>query len=217
MRQQPESGADRAARLLGVQRSQWWDRVRRTHLEIKNPNYDQSCCAVCNGTDKPQVHHIVPFHFCHLVYRGDLELDERNLMTLCEVPEHNHHELLGHLGDWEIYNKAGREGIAGAFKGKPASDLTADQIQLAEVWTQWMGDKPHRWNGMSANDRFALRQFLDANLPYIPTDDFSGPQYPYVFDNADDPDKKATTYGEESRWKMYQSQAAKAASDIASQ
>ncbi len=118
-------------------------------------------------------------------------------MTLCEVPEHNHHQLLGHLGDWEIYNKAGRTGITGAFHGMPVTDLTIAEIELADVWKQWTADKPARWLDMLPQDRIALRAFLDTNLPYVPTVDFPQPTYPYLFmENGDDgkaPEKIATT------------------------
>src|SRR5258706_3564606 len=217
MQQGTSSGADSISSQLGVQRSLEWDKVRKAHLQISG----QSSCAVCNGTEVLQVHHIIPFHLCHLVYRGDLELDERNLMTLCEVPQNNHHQLLGHLGDWEIYNQAGREGITGAFHGQPPGALTADQIQLADIWKQWMGSKPPRWHDMSTKDRLDLRKFLDTNLPYISTADFPQPPYPYLFmqngDDGTDTSKIATTYGGESRWKLYLSQAAAAATEIAAQ
>lgn len=217
MQQGTLSGGDSVASQLGVQRSREWERVRKAHLQI----HGQNSCAVCNGTEVLQVHHIIPFHLCHLVYRGDLELDERNLMTLCEVPRHNHHQLLGHLGDWEIYNKAGRVGITGAFHGQPPDSLTADQIELADIWKQWMASKPQRWHDMSLQDRLDLRKFLDTNLPYIATADFPQPSYPYLYmENGDagtDSSKIATTYGDESRWKEYVSQAAAAATEIAAQ
>lgn len=39
-----------------------------------------------------------------LVGRPDLELDPRNLLTLCIRPDCEHHVLLGHLDDYESYN-----------------------------------------------------------------------------------------------------------------
>jgi hypothetical protein len=74
---------------------------------------------------------------------------------------------------------------------------------------------------MSTKDRLDLRKFLDTNLPYIPTADFPQPPYPYLFmqngDDGTDTSKIATTYGGESRWKLYLSQAAAAATEIAAQ
>lgn len=192
---------DSVANALAVQRSHEWDAVRDKHLQIQ----EQSYCAVCLGTEKPEVHHIIPFHLCHLVYRGDLELDERNLMTLCEVPPHNHHQLLGHLGDWEIYNPVGRDGIIAAFKGKAAADLTSAQIKLADIWQQWLATKPRRWGDMQDKDKTDLRAFLDITLPFIPTPEYSSP-YPFMQngDDGHDLQKIATTYG--SRWKIFLSQ-----------
>lgn len=215
--------ADSVASALGVQRSEKWDDVRRAHLEINQPEYDQTRCAVCQGTGQLQVHHIIPFHLCHLVYRGDLELDERNLMTLCEVSELNHHLLLGHLEDWEIYNPAGRAGIIKAFLGQSADNLTAIEIQKAQIWLQWFDDpqKPLRWTDMQAEDKIKLRNFLDQYLPYIETSDFPASEYPYAFTQDDaaaergDPDKIATTYGTDTRWEQYQQQASQAATGSA--
>jgi len=202
MQQELGSGADRAAQAAGVQRSPLWDTVRKAHLAIE----EQSYCAICHGTESPQVHHIIPFHFCHLVYRGDRELDERNLMTLCEVPQNNHHQLLGHLGDWEIYNPAGREGIVAAFQGKLAEQLTADQIRLADIWMQWMAKKPSRWGAMQPTDKLDLRNLLDTTLPFISTPEYAEP-YPFTESDSDadqgDPDKIATTYGDESRLQVF--------------
>ena len=223
MQASPISDAESVASALGIQRSEKWKDVQNEHLTINGPGYDQTRCAVCQETQQRQVHHIIPFHLCHLVYRGDLELDERNLMTLCEVMEHNHHQLLGHLQDWEIYNPAGREGIASAFQGQTAGGLTEVEIQKAQIWAQWYNDphKPVRWLEMRPEDRVKLRQFLDTNLPYIETADFPAPTYPYPFTAEDaaaekgDPEKVATTYGTETRWEKYQEQARTAASGSA--
>ena len=200
MTQQPSPGTDLGAAIAqqyGVQRSAEWHTVQDEHLHkgLK----DQGYCAVCLGTAQLQVHHIVPFHFVHLVYRGDLELDEMNLMTLCEVQGQDHHNLVGHLEDWEIYNPGGREIMAGAFKGLPVSQLTADEIKRSQQFQQWMSDKniPKRWEKMGDDNRKALRKFLDATFPFIQAPD--GPPAPYPFmeggDDGKDPAKIATTYG----------------------
>ena len=56
------------------------------------------------------MHHIFPFHYCIALGRPDLELDDRNLITLCEdeagKPGQNHHLLVGHLDDFESSNLA---------------------------------------------------------------------------------------------------------------
>lgn len=66
-----------------------WLKVRADHL-VKQP-----ICAACGSHDDLEVHHKVPVHV-----DGRLELDPRNLVTLCRV----HHFWLGHLGDWQSWN-----------------------------------------------------------------------------------------------------------------
>jgi len=198
MQQQPTPGTDLGAAIaqrFGVQRSQEWNPVRNKHLHFAK---DQGFCAVCGGTAQLQVHHIVPFHFVHLVYRGDLELDERNLMTLCEVQQHDHHNLVGHLENWEIYNPGGRDMMATAFKGTPAEQLTADEIKKSQQFQAWMSDKniPRKWLDMNDQDKKDLRKFLDNIFPFIPTPGNPAP-FPFMAggDDGKDPAKIATTYG----------------------
>src|SRR2546428_13072035 len=98
MQQEPDSTTNKNATLAlikqkyGIQRSDLWPAVEKAFLANSRK------CAVCPSSLKPQVHHIYPFHLCHLVYRGDLELDERNFMVLCEENVNNHNLLLGNLG-----------------------------------------------------------------------------------------------------------------------
>lgn len=82
-------------RLFGVARSGEWPRVRAKHLQ-KHPR-----CAVCNGRDRLNVHHVLPVHlFPHL------ELEPLNLLTLCESGRGgiNCHLAIGHLSDFHKYN-----------------------------------------------------------------------------------------------------------------
>jgi 5-methylcytosine-specific restriction protein A len=77
----------------GARRSPKWPALRRHFLKGKR-------CAVCGGTKKLEAHHIVPFHV-----EPRLELDERNLIPLCEGNGVNCHLLFGHLGDFRCTNK----------------------------------------------------------------------------------------------------------------
>lgn len=70
----------------GVPRSPRWPAVRAAHLKA-NP-----ACAACGARNALEVHHIQPFHV-----RPDLELDPRNLLTLCGDPCHLVH---GHMMAW---------------------------------------------------------------------------------------------------------------------
>ena len=76
---------------LGSGRSSQWPAVRKKHLE-KEPN-----CCVCNSKEELNVHHIIPFHI-----DATKELDENNLITLCE--KNNCHFLFGHYLNWKSYN-----------------------------------------------------------------------------------------------------------------
>ena len=74
---------------LDKARSGHWAALRKEHLK-KEP-----CCQWCGGTYKLQVHHIRPFHL-----HPELELDPDNLITLCQVPETDHHLDIGHNGNF---------------------------------------------------------------------------------------------------------------------
>lgn len=80
----------------GKKRSGKWPAVRKAFLK-KNPN-----CAVCDGKKKVEVHHKKPFHL-----HPELELDESNLITLCENKNDgvNCHLLFGHLGNFKSLNE----------------------------------------------------------------------------------------------------------------
>ena len=76
-------------------RSPKWPTARKHHLQ-SHPR-----CAVCNGTSKIEVHHIKPFH-----EYPELELEQTNLITLCESKSFGVicHLLIGHLGSYKKIN-----------------------------------------------------------------------------------------------------------------
>ena len=74
-------------------RSPKWRSVRLEFLK-KNPR-----CASCGGDENLAVHHIKPFHKW-----PELELEESNLITLCEGMICNCHYVTGHLRDWRSWN-----------------------------------------------------------------------------------------------------------------
>jgi 5-methylcytosine-specific restriction endonuclease McrA len=78
-----------APRSHGAVRSNRWRTVERHHLAA-HPE-----CAACGRKGHNQVHHQKPFH-----ERPDLELDEKNLLTLCPV----HHLVFGHADSWRAIN-----------------------------------------------------------------------------------------------------------------
>jgi 5-methylcytosine-specific restriction protein A len=81
---------------LKSKRSSKWPTVRKNHLKT-NPT-----CAVCNGSEKVEVHHIKPFH-----EHPELELDATNLITLCESKSYGIvcHLAVGHLGHYRKTNE----------------------------------------------------------------------------------------------------------------
>ena len=190
--QQPSSltpgtdvGASIAAKY-GLTRSPLWPKVQREYL-AKNPQ-----CAVCSTNTMIQIHHVMPFHLCHLVYRGDLELDERNFISLCEEAQNDHHLLLGHLGDFESYNSGGRESILSLGKSIPGLSIAA--IKADEAWMQLMGSRPRPWEQWKHAEKLAFRQILDTTLPYDPTGKTRAEPYPFLDDGTPNPEAVTTTY-----------------------
>lgn len=54
---------------------------------------------MCGGQEKLQVHHIRPFHL-----HPELELEQQNLITLCEKRGHDCHFVMGHFHNWSLFN-----------------------------------------------------------------------------------------------------------------
>ena len=80
----PLERADQGAQIaaaFGIRRSPHWPEVVKEHLAL------QPTCVCCLPNIELkvglQVHHIFPFHYCIALGRPNLELDERNLITLC--------------------------------------------------------------------------------------------------------------------------------------
>lgn len=80
---------------ISTARSSKWVTVRKQFL-LKNPT-----CAACGGSQKLEAHHIKPFHL-----HPELELEESNLITLCESGRFglNCHLLIGHNGNFRKIN-----------------------------------------------------------------------------------------------------------------
>lgn len=97
---------------ITAKRSPHWSTVRKAHLE-KFPT-----CAVCGGSVKLQVHHRRPFHL-----HPELELDESNLITLCEAGKGgvSCHLFIGHLSNFRGWNPNVKED-AEAWKKKLAEN-----------------------------------------------------------------------------------------------
>lgn len=114
------------ARRHGHERSPEWHRVEKEHL------LHEPACVVCGHRGKGlQVHHIKPFHL-----HPNLELDPRNLITLCELKGRDHHLLIGHLDEWESYNVNVKED-AHHYHGK-----TSLQIRSDTAWQKAVARRP---------------------------------------------------------------------------
>src|SRR5271168_1867215 len=77
----------------GHKRSGKWPTLRKKFL-LANPT-----CAVCGGKDKLEVHHKFPYHL-----DKTRELNEDNLIVLCETAPHFCHINYGHLGSYKSFN-----------------------------------------------------------------------------------------------------------------
>lgn len=76
----------------GKSRHPQWKKVRDYWL-LNNPN-----CAACGTIENCCPHHIKPYWKF-----PELELDEKNLITLCN--KNNCHFYLGHLLNWRAWNE----------------------------------------------------------------------------------------------------------------
>lgn len=79
---------------LNIRRSSHWDKIRKQFIS-KNGGR----CAACGSIKNLNVHHIKPFHLYPL-----LELDESNLIVLCENKSLSCHLAFGHLLNWTAWN-----------------------------------------------------------------------------------------------------------------
>ena len=74
-------------------RSSRWKKTRDKYLQ-ENPT-----CAVCGRKENLTIHHIIPVHIDE-----SRELDDKNLITLCQGKTMNCHFIFGHFLNWSKYN-----------------------------------------------------------------------------------------------------------------
>ncbi len=156
---------DRGAQAAGhhsLARSSRWERTKQLFLQ-KNP-YCIACGPAKSAKRLVQVHHREPFHYCILAGRPDLELDPRNLVSLCESQqgEHaeDHHLILGHLRDFHSYNPQVLEHASGRYHGHSRAQIEADAEYLRALLL-----RPKKWIEMNAQERHMYRASLDAKFP----------------------------------------------------
>jgi len=152
----------KAAKAHGVARSKDWPTIRNAHI-AQFPTC--ACCAPDTNLTSPlNVHHIIPFHFVILLGRPDLELDGRNLLTLCEADRlhvaPNHHLLIGHFEDWQSFNYSVVADSATRFHG-----MTEPQIRILAEWRSLVASRPSHWEHMTAEQKQTLSNYLATNFP----------------------------------------------------
>lgn len=142
------------------ERSPDWERFRNNFI-AKNP-----ACVCCGKTQDQvglQAHHVFPFHYAKKLGRPELELDERNLITLCETeagkPSEDHHLLIGHLGDFESSNLDVR------LDAKVFVNRTKDQIKNDTGWQQKHENKLPHLERMTADEQDAFMWAMQEIYP----------------------------------------------------
>ena len=136
----PSMESGQSADPFSMPRSPQWPEVQHACLEKNN-----FTCAACGiqGEGKVQVHHIIPFQYCVVYGRPELEFNPKNLIPLCEGPGTNdHHVAIEILPDFLARRK---------WPAKPVS--ADDQVALIALMNLWYGPKPsvsideliHKW------------------------------------------------------------------------
>ena len=150
---------------IGEERSPHWPKIEKEHLAMEP--YCMACGADMSKDIKVQVHHVYPFHYCIALGRPDLELDHRNLVTLCEheanAPAPNHHLLIGHLGNFKEGNLDVRNDASTKY-----FKLLEEQIKEDADWSNEVkGGRLKDLNLMTQEEKDNLRAMMDKNIPLI--------------------------------------------------
>jgi len=144
-------------------RNPLWAEKEKAFLS-RNP-----ACALCGVEDSVVAHHIIPVPYCLALGRADLELDERNLLTLCHSRAGNscddHHLYVGHLGDYHSFNLTVREDVQGRFKGSRKARLWFS-VERINSLQETLAAFPHLAS-MSDAQRGALRRRIDELFPLV--------------------------------------------------
>ena len=158
-----DNGAIEANRH-GVTRSPEWSRVELEHRKL------QPYCICCGveSEDKVaiQVHHLFPFHYCINLGRPDLELDQRNLISLCEDeknrPSQDHHLLIGHLDSFKSSNLSAAIDAQQVFIG-----LTREQIIANDLWKTKVTSRLKPLDQMTDEDKQNFINLMNTTFPKL--------------------------------------------------
>jgi hypothetical protein len=153
-----DHGHEEAIRTIGVGRSSHWPKIEKAFRAV----HPQCACCIVKSVTHIQIHHRFPFHYCVALGRPDLELDPRNLITLCEWPGHtspSHHELIGHLADWKSSNTdVASDAIA--FRGMSEAAIRKDPR-----WIKKEASRLIQLDKMTAKDKAAFTKSMNAACP----------------------------------------------------
>jgi hypothetical protein len=153
-----DHGDQEARRTIGRGRSPEWPKVEKAFRKL----HPQCVSCIVKSVAHVQIHHRFPFHYCVALGRPDLELDMRNLITLCEWPgpaSPRHHELIGHLADWQSSDLDVAE-AAITFRGMSAAEIRKDPR-----WIKKEANRLTPLDQMSAKDKTAFKQRMNATFP----------------------------------------------------
>jgi len=160
-----DNGLAAASATRIAYRSPHWPTVEKS-FKVKHPN-----CIACDeknyGKVGIQIHHaIIPYHLAIMCGRPDLELDERNLRSLCETthdtPAPNHHIVLGHLKNFRSWN-SNLDADAVKYKGMTEEQILSHKEYLTEETNRPDPDKAETKTFLAV-----LRKEMDARLPPDP-------------------------------------------------
>ena len=142
-------------------RSPQWPKVQAEHLKL------QPFCIACGqpvDNQGLQAHHIIPFHYCIALGRPDLELDHRNLITLCEKESgktgEDHHLLIGHLNNFKSSNL----NVVNDSKFK-YNKLNESEIKENSDWLNEKQNQLKELDKMSEQEKTDLRKLMDTWYP----------------------------------------------------
>jgi hypothetical protein len=153
-----DRGAAVAARYT-IARSAKWSLAEQRHLAT-----EPFCvgCRIADGARMPvRVHHVFPFHVCVALGRPDLEIDARNLVTMCHgdgTPDH--HRLIGHLDDFESMNFHVRYEAARTLHA-----MSPEQLRRNVAWQALVAHRPPRLHAMTDEDRRQLQMQMALLMP----------------------------------------------------
>lgn len=137
-----------------VLRSPHWEALRKEVITERG-----SKCEISGATTDLEAHHIIPFHFCVILGRPELELEKKNLIILSRGPV-DIHLLLGHFDNFGSYNinitdiKKWQDFI------KSCKDIATDAAYL-----KLKASRPKLWDDMATRDRTNLRKLMDKMFP----------------------------------------------------